>query len=91
MVRSILVRLMRKMNAFVDVTCRLPKKKRDTIQVTFKKVSGIRLEVPGKAVRLIDMGMRTCRIPARIVDLWPTTFLIDVPCILVQLGKGTDV
>lgn len=56
-----------------------------------KKVSGIRLEVPGKAVRLNDMGMRTCRIPARIVDLWPATFLIDVPSILVQLGKGTDV
>lgn len=92
MVRSILVCLMRKMNAFVDVTCRLPKKKRDTVQVTFKKkVSGIRLEVPGKAIRLNDMGMPTCRIPARMVDLWPATFFIDVPCILVQLGKGTDV
>lgn len=54
-----------------------------------KRVSAIRPEVPGKAVGL--NGMPTCRIPARMVDLRPATFLIDVLCILVQLRKGTDV
>lgn len=37
MVRGIKACMMRKMNAFVDVTCRLPKENRDTVQVTFEK------------------------------------------------------
>lgn len=52
MMSSIEACMMWKMNASVDVTCRLPKKNRDTVQVALKKqkVNGIRLEVPRKAV-----------------------------------------